>query len=61
MNIPKPTEQEIKQGFKECKICNGLLLLEACLEVKTSSCMQCGQHVASREEFFNVPVELMSK
>jgi len=61
MSSENPTDAELKQGFKECKLCNGILLLESGFEVKTSACTQCAQHVASKEEFFNVPVELMSK
>lgn len=61
MDSEKPTQKELKNGFRECKMCSGILMLEAGFEVATSACMRCGEHVASRDEFFNVPVELMSK
>ena len=61
MSSRNPTNAEIKQGYLECQECKGILLLESGFELKTSYCEQCGQHVASKEEFFNVPVELMSK
>ena len=61
MNSEKPTQEEQRNGFRECKECGGILLMEAGFEVSTSACMQCGQHVASKEEFFNVPVDWMSK
>lgn len=61
MSSRNPTKQEFIQGFKECKLCGAMLLLEAGFEVSTSSCVQCGQHVASKEEFFNVTIEMMSK
>ena len=61
MNSEKQTQEEVKKGYRECKMCSGLLLLEAGFEVATSACMRCGEHVASRDEFFNVPVEVLSK
>jgi hypothetical protein len=61
MSSENPSAQELKQGFKECKLCGSLLLLEAGFEVKTSYCEQCHKHVASKEEFFNVPIEILSK
>lgn len=61
MNSEKPTQEEVKSGHQECEMCGGILLMEAVFEVKTSACMRCGEHVASKEEFFNVPVELMGK
>ena len=53
MNSEKPTQEEQKNGFRECKECGGLLLLESGFEVSTTPCEQCFEHVASREEFFN--------
>lgn len=61
MSSENPTDRELKQGYSECDLCKGILMLESGFEVKTSSCTQCWQHVASREEFFNVPVEILSK
>jgi len=61
MTSAKPAAEEVKKGYQECETCGGILLLESGFEVNTSSCTQCGEHVASKEEFFNVPVELMSK
>lgn len=61
MSSENPTQQELQQGFKECGICKGILLTEAGFEVKTSYCEQCGKHVASKEDFFNVPIEILSK
>ena len=53
----KPTEKEIDRGYKRCEICSkGIILLQAGFEVSTSSCTQCGEHVANSDEFFNVPV-----
>lgn len=57
----KPTPDELEQGFKECYCGKGIQLLQSGFEVPTSSCVQCGEHVADRDEFFNVPAELMSK
>lgn len=56
MTTAKPTAEEVKKGYQECKTCGGILLLESGFEVNTSACTQCGEHVASKEEFFNVPV-----
>ena len=61
MTTAKPGQQDIQKGYQECKQCGGILLMEAGFEVKTSACMRCGVHVASKEEFFNVPVDWMSK
>ena len=61
MSSRNPTLQELQQGFKECKLCKGILLTEAGFEVATRACTFCGQHIASKEEFFNVPVEILSK
>ena len=61
MTTAKQTEEEVKKGYQECKTCGGILLMEAGFEVKTSACTRCGEHAASKEEFFNVPVELMGK
>lgn len=61
MSSENHTDVELKQGFKECELCGAMLLLEAGFEVATSSCVQCCQYVASKEEFFNVPIEVFSK
>lgn len=61
MTSAKPTTEELKKGYQECETCGGIRLLESGFEVSTSACTMCGEHVASKEEFFNVPVELMSK
>lgn len=54
--------KEIKDSYSMCDICDeGIHLHEAGFEVATSSCVQCGQYVASKEEFFNVPIEVFSK
>ncbi len=53
-------EKEI--GYELCKDCeSGIHLKEAGFEVKTSYCEQCHKHVASKEEFFNVHIEILSK
>ena len=61
MTSSKPTHQDIQKGYQECKQCGGILMLEAGFEVSTSVCTMCGEHVASKEEFFNVPVEFLTK
>ena len=61
MTTAKQTEEEVKKGYQECKTCGGILLMEAGFEVATSVCTMCGEHVASKEEFFNVPVEFLTK
>lgn len=61
MSSRNPTLQELQQGFKTCEECKGMLLLEDGFELKTSYCEQCHKHVASKEEFFNVPIEMLSK
>lgn len=61
MNSEKPTLEEFQKGYRECKMCGGLLLLESGFEVSTTPCAQCCQHVASREEFFSVGGEILSK
>ena len=61
MTTAKQTQQDIQKGYQECETCGGILLLESGFEVATSACVICKEHVASKEEFFNVPVELMSK
>ena len=61
MNSEKPTQEEQRNGFRECKECGGILMLEAGFEVSTTPCAQCFQHVASREEFFSVGGEILSK
>ena len=58
MTTAKPTAEEVKKGYQECKTCGGILLLESGFEVNTSACTQCGEHVASREEFFSVGGEI---
>lgn len=59
--INKPTLKELDQGFKECYCGNGIHLLQAGFEVATSACVQCGEHVADRDDFFNVPAEILLK
>ena len=61
MNSEKPTREELQKGFSECKMCKGILMLEAGFEVATSACVQCGEHVASRAEFFSVGGEILGK
>ena len=61
MNSEKPTVEELQKGYRVCKMCSGILMLEAGFEVSTSACTQCGEHVASREEFFNVAAEVLGK
>lgn len=57
----KPTLNELELGYSECNCGHGILLHQAGYDVSTSACVQCGEHVADRDEFFNVPMELMSK
>ena len=61
MTTAKPGQQDIQKGYQECLDCGGMLLMEAGFEVSTSACTQCGEHVASREEFFNVAAEVLGK
>lgn len=58
--INKTTEQETKQGYKECK-CGKLLLLESGFEVNPYFCKECNCFAATKEDFFSVPVEILSK
>lgn len=57
MSSENPTDAELKQGYTECEICKGMLLLESGFELKTSYCERCHKHVASMEEFSSAPVE----
>lgn len=59
MNSEKPTVEEAQKGYRVCKMCSGILLQEAGFEVATTACTQCGEHVASREEFFSVGGEML--
>ena len=61
MNSEKPTQEEVQKGYRECFTCKAILLLEAGFEVSTTPCAQCCQHVASRDEFFSVGGEILSK
>jgi len=61
MNSEKPTVEELQKGYRVCKMCSGILMLEAGFEVNTTPCAQCCQHVASREEFFSVGREILGK
>lgn len=59
--INKPTPEELERGYSECNCGHGILLHQAGYDVATSMCTQCLKHVADRDEFFNMPMELMSK
>ena len=61
MNSEKPTVEEVRKSYRECKCGHGIELLQAGFEVKLQPCAACFKLVADREEFFKVPVELMSK
>lgn len=51
-----------KMDVQLCRDCGECVhLKDAGFDVETHPCAMCGQHVASKEEFFNIPVELMSK
>jgi len=55
-------KHEAETGFSVCKLCNtGIRLHEAGFEVSTYKCDKCGCFVAYPDEFFNVPIEVLSK
>lgn len=57
----KPTLDELERGYSECNCGHGILLHQSGYDVATSMCTQCLKHVADRDDFFNAPMELMSK
>lgn len=61
MTSENQTQEDIRKGYQECRDCGGIRLLESGFEVSTSACTMCGEHVSSKEEFFNAPVEILSK
>lgn len=61
MSLENTTQQELAQGYKECDCRGGIELLQAGFEVPLYHCKKCDKMMASREEFFNVPVEVSSK
>ncbi len=64
MNIPKPTEKELEQGYSLCATCNKCILLhQAGFEVDLHACAVCKQMVADKEDFFKFKtgMEVLSK
>ncbi len=61
MNSEKATDEELHKGYRECKCGYGIELLQAGFEAKLYPCRKCQKEVAARDEFFNLPVELMRK
>lgn len=62
MNIPKPTEQELEQGYQVCPCNQNVHILQAGFEVCHKPCHRCGFSVVDKSEFFiNVGSEILSK
>lgn len=61
MSSENPTVQELQKGYSECKCGSGIELLQAGFEVPVYHCKKCDKMMASKEDFFNVPVEILSK
>lgn len=62
MNIPKPTEKELEQGYQICPCNQNVHILQAGFEVLHKPCYRCGFSVVDKSEFFmNVGSEILSK
>lgn len=61
MSSENPTQQEIKQGYIKCDCGHGIELLRDMSQVKLYPCERCFKAVADSDEFFNIPVEILSK
>ena len=63
MNIPKPTGQEMNQGYQVCPCGDNVHLLQAGFECRHIVCDRCQFSVVNKGEFFrlNDAVEVMSK
>ena len=63
MNIPKPTVQEMNQGYQVCPCGDNVHLLQAGFECLHIICDRCKFSVVNNGEFFllNDAVEVMSK
>ena len=63
MNIPKPTGQEMNQGYQVCPCGDNVHLLQAGFECRHIICNRCGFSVVNKGEFFrvNVGVEVLGK
>lgn len=62
MNIPKPTEAELEQGYQVCPCHQNVHVLQAGFEVRHKPCYRCGFSVVDKSEFFMyVGVEVLSK
>lgn len=55
----KPTEDQ-ERGYTQCD-CGAVHLHQAGFEVSLHCCSLCKQWVTSADDFFNVPVEILSK
>lgn len=63
MKIPKPTDQEINQGYQICPCGDNVHLLQAGFECRHIICDRCKFSVVDKGEFFrlNDAAEVMSK
>jgi len=58
----KPTLDDLDRGYSECYECaEGVHIHQAGYDVQMHVCAMCKCHVADKTEFFNAPMELMSK
>ena len=63
MNIPKPTGQEMNQGYQVCPCGDNVHLLKAGFECRHIICDRCKFSVVDKGEYFrlNDAAEVMSK
>ena len=63
MNIPKPTGQEMNQGYQVCPCGDNVHLLQAGFECRHIICDSCKLSVVDKGEFFrlNDAAEVMVK
>ena len=62
MNIPKPTEKELEQGYQVCPCNQNVHILQAGFEVRHKPCYRCGFSVVDKSEFFmHVGSDILSK
>ena len=63
MNIPKPTDQEMNQGYQVCPCGDNVHLLQAGFECRHIICDRCKFSVVDKGEFFqlNDAAEVMVK